>query len=84
MPDLKRKYSRSDIKNMTMQFLDSWVPAILFLYGTILFLVLDVFPLPEKLIMQYTELHNQLKMHQSLSRLCLFAGGAWLLQNLML
>lgn len=68
---------------MSIEMLDQIVPAIMFIYGTVLFLTLDVFSLPQRIRIEYNDYYSQLKLHQNLSRLCFFVGGAWLVQNLL-
>jgi len=69
---------------MGVEFLDRWVPFIMFAYGILLFFVLDVWTLPERLMSQYGHLYQQLLLHKGVSRLCLFVGGLWTLQNIFI
>lgn len=68
---------------LSIEALDQLAPNIMFIYGLILFLVLDVLRFPESFYLQYSQLFHQLQSHKAISRVFLFVGGLWSLQNLV-
>lgn len=82
-PDLKFVASHVDTKNMSIEILDQIAPNIMFIYGLVLFLVLDVFRFPQSFYLQYRQVFQQLESHRIISRVLLFVGGLWSLQNLV-
>lgn len=68
---------------LSIEALDQLAPNIMFIYGLILFLVLDVLRFPESFYLQYSQLFQQLQSHKAISRVFLFVGGLWSLQNLV-
>lgn len=70
---------------MTIEQLDFYFPFFVFCYGLMLTIVLNWPQLIERaesvIAPQYLK---QLKAHRGLSILCLWIGGLWSLQNLLL
>lgn len=80
-PDLKFAYSHDETVIMSIDALDQVAPNIMFFYGLLLFLVLDVIRFPKDFYLQHSQTFQQLESHRIISRVFLFVGGIWSLQN---